>query len=180
MKNYLVKYVVSIVFCTVCLTQNLSAQLQSENRKKIGQLLMELEANMTWQSVDAEWEKIRSRWLQQCKGELDNEIFVYVGEPVSQALIELAAHTKSEAMEQPNWNSKKAFWRKECLATNLGLDELLVKQLLEFESHLKWEFVEETWRNRREEWLMACKNIRNEVQSANPNAEEEVMEFLKK
>lgn len=153
-----------------------SAQTLSENRQKIGQLLMELESNMTWESVDNEWEKQREAWIRQCKS---THTWV-VGEPISEALIALAKHTRPEAMQQPQWTSKYAYWEKTTLDANLDFDEMLAKQLLIFEEHLLWSFVSEAWAGRRDAWIAACKNIKNADYPVNPNAEEEAMKFLGK
>lgn len=175
MKTLRIKiYLGIILFCL--LTLQISAQTLSANRQKIGQLIMELESNMTWESVDNEWEKQRDAWIKQCS----SSQYWVVGEPISEALITLAKHTRPEAMQQPKWQSMYPYWEKKCQEANLDFDEALAKQLLIFEENLQWGFVNEAWASRRAAWIAECKSIKNEVEPANPNAEEEAMKFLGK
>jgi len=174
MKALQLKYYL-VVFLSL-LTLQVSAQTLSENRQKIGKLLIELEANMTWESVDEEWQKKRDAWLKQCNSTHD----WVIGDPISEGLIELAKHTRPEAMQQPAWKSMYAYWEKKCLEANLDFDEELAKQLLIFEENLQWGFVSETWAEKREAWVMECKAIKNEPSLINPNAEEDAVKFLRK
>lgn len=167
-------YLMAMFFCL--LTLQVSAQELSANRQKIGKLLMELEANMTWESVDGEWQNKRDAWIRQCSS---NHRWA-IGDPISEGLIELAKHTRPEAMQQPGWKNMYVYWEKKCQEANLDFDEQLVKQLLIFEENLQWGFVSEAWAKRRESWLAECKAIKNEATPINPNAEEEAMKFLGK
>ncbi|MBX7242604.1 MAG: hypothetical protein K1X92_12755 [Bacteroidia bacterium] len=156
----------------------LSAQTRtmSPNRLKIAQLIMELESNMKWETVDSEWADLRDKWIQQCSGTTDYSF----GDRLSEALIQLAEHTRPEAMEQPHWQSRYTLWKQTTAGANLDFDEMLVKQLLLFESYLLWTSVSEEWAQRRDAWVAECKSIKNTAGEVNPDAEEEAMKFLGK
>lgn len=141
-----------------------SAQGTNAQTQSLANLLMELESHIVWEAVDSTWEGQRENWLSSLKNVVqDSKDMLWFNPIVSKGLLDLEKTLKYEALEQPKWNSKKAFWESQC-KENERSTILLAKQLAILEQHILWTSVDAEWKTQREEWLKQLNVLINYIE----------------
>jgi len=114
-----------------------------------GNLLVELESNMGWESVNEAWTTRREGWVAECmsvtevaaKGDLLLEF---------ESMVEWSAVDKGWAKIREDWSNDVA---------NATTDKELANLLVIFESYVLWDVVSPNWVNLREDWIKRCGEV---------------------
>ncbi|MBK9192045.1 MAG: hypothetical protein IPM77_11315 [Crocinitomicaceae bacterium] len=165
MKYNLIVLIFTVTVLTSCggnKTEEASTDKQSGNTEQkednnetsvtsaeFGDLLVELESNMGWSSVNADWKMRRDSWVESCLASGDN------GEKAS-LLTEFETYVEWSAVN-PDWSDRRDLWIEDVLAAQTDGD--LGMLLAEFESYVLWEVVSPNWVNVRERWIKDCENL---------------------
>ncbi|MCB9224572.1 MAG: hypothetical protein R2780_09915 [Crocinitomicaceae bacterium] len=114
-----------------------------------GGLLIELESNMGWNSVDAVWRERRESWLADVRAASTTA-------EKATLMIEFETYVLWTAVN-PAWEDERARWINNCTAANN--DKELGVCLMKFESFVLWDVVSSNWKDRRDGWIKDCEKL---------------------
>lgn len=113
------------------------------NASQLGDLLLELEANIKWSAVEKKWQSRRDAWLGEVQGASS-------AAQLASLVVDLETNIKWSAVEN-NWQSRRDSWVRDCAAARNPRQ--VAKLLVELETNIKWSAVENTWQKRRDSWI---------------------------
>lgn len=117
--------------------------------KTVGELMVELESNMGWESVTEAWKTRREGWVTEC----------YVASDIatkSNLLLEFEGNVQWSAVSE-SWANIREAWSSDCI--NCTSDGELADLLVIFESYVIWDVVSPNWVNLRGDWITRCEAV---------------------
>ena len=117
--------------------------------RTVGELMVELESNMSWESVTEAWKTRREGWVAECYAATDVK-------SKANLLLEIEGYVQWSAVDQ-SWANIRESWSQDCL--NSESDSELGDLLAVFEAYVLWEVVSPNWVNLREDCIIRCEEI---------------------
>lgn len=114
-----------------------------------GDLLVELESNMGWNSVNPDWKMRRDSWIESCFAVTETS-------EKASLLTEFETYVEWSAVN-PDWSDRRDLWIEEVLSAQSEGE--LGKLLAEFESYVLWDVVSPNWVSIRDRWIKDCENL---------------------